>query len=218
MEDVRDMNLRSFMKCMLSPLIEMGDSNMLPTLSLSMDMRLGLYYAAEVYHVGFHFCSRASWEWISVSQGEDAPWLTGNEVMDLEPDMEKLNKHLADYVAGIFPEGYKKDVPPPPETKMPSKYGWLSPEGEFDPSPWGMHEGEAFKIVERNGWEKSDEVDLWRTYLIEERGYVLIDSPGLDGIVVTHTKPLTKAQRAFLFKYFNILGNGMRAEMYREGA
>ena len=209
--------MKDFIEFMFAPLIEMGASNMLPTFSLSMEMRLGLYYVAEVYHVGFHFCTRGSWEWIMLSQGEDGARLTGNEVMDLEPDMEKLNKHLADYVAGIFPEGYKKDAPPPPETKMPSKYGWLSPEGEFEPSPWGMHEGEAFKIVERNGWEKPKEIDLWRTYLIEEKGYVLLDSPGLDGIVVTHTKPLTKEQRAFLFKYFTISGNTIRAEMYREG-
>ena len=48
-----------FMQTMFAPIIEMGGSTILPTFNLNNEMRLGLYYIQEVFHLHFSFCTRA---------------------------------------------------------------------------------------------------------------------------------------------------------------
>ena len=100
--------MKEFLYYLTLPLNKMGGSNMLTMFDLDNDMRLGLYYLMEIYHLGFHHITRGSWEWISLSQGEDGKYLSGDQIKELEPDVEKFNKHKSDFEKGILPEGYVK--------------------------------------------------------------------------------------------------------------
>lgn len=221
--------MKEFLYYLTLPLNKMGGSNMLTTFDLDNDMRLGLYYLMEIYHLGFHYIVRGDWEWIALSQGEDGEHLSGNQIKELEPDVEKYNKHKSDFEKGILPEGYVKANNPEPEKpkveefKYKGKFGWLSPTGEFIASDWGEHEGSAYDILCEKGFE--DEYNEWedrvlrlaRDFLSEVKGWVLIHNPSMDGgYIVTNTKPMTKKQKEFLYDYFMALGNGMRASMYVE--
>lgn len=214
------------------PLRTMGGSNMITAMDLDDDMRLGLYYLMQVYNLGFHHYVRADWEWISLSQGEDGKYLSGNEIIALPMDEEIFNKLKLDFERGIYPEGYKgnKNINKPPvepEFAYTGKFGWLSPSGEFTVSDWGEHEGSAFDIIEEKGFE--DDYDKWdgpygdsdlrlaRDYLCYEKGYVLIHNPSLSGgYEVTDIKPLTKKQKEFLYDYFMAVGLALRASHYIE--
>ena len=112
-------------------------------------------------------------------------------------------------------------------------YGWLAPDGTFTESPWGTHEESAMQIIDdknhRWGHEYSAWIDGWkakdpctehymcRDFLVEEKGYCLIDSPHLCGICVTYEKPLTKKQREFLYEYFYDKGDRAQADAYLRG-
>ena len=112
-------------------------------------------------------------------------------------------------------------------------YGWLAPDGTFTESPWGTHEESAMQIIDdknhRWGHEYSAWMEDWkakapyeehymcRDFLVEAKGYCLIDSPHLTGICVTHKKPLTKKQREFLYEYFYDKGDRAQAESYLRG-
>lgn len=211
---------QKFMQTMFDPLFEMGGSNIIPVFGLTAEKKLGLYYVQEVFHLHFSVCSRADWMWIELKKGENEPALSGNEIMDMNPDLDVLTKHEADFKRGIFPKGYRQSKEAPVQKSEPTgKYGYLSPAGDFEESEWGTHEVAAEKIAERIGWDDRPDwdYDVYRDYLIQEKGYVLIHSPALAGIVVTSHKPLTKKQREFLYGYFTDLGDRMRAEMYLEG-
>lgn len=108
-------------------------------------------------------------------------------------------------------------------------YGWLSPIGEFIPSPWNKHEEYAEKICEENRWDQEfwewfDEEHsvvcitsrLMRDFLVHKKGYCLIHDPTGVGYIVTHQKPLTKKQREFLYDYFVAAGDKIRAREYLE--
>lgn len=211
------------------PLRTMRGSNMITMMDVDDSMRLGLYYLMEVYHLGFHHCVRADWEWIMLSQGEDGEYLSGDQIRELEMDMEVYNKLKNDFNRGIIPEGYKRQASNDQELektefKFTGMFGWLSPTGEFIPSNWGEHEGSAFEIIcekgfedEYDAWEGFDELRLARDFLSYVKGYVLIHNPSNDGgYVVTDNKPLTKKQKEFLYDYFIALGNIMRASHYME--
>lgn len=222
--------MKEFLHYLTLPLNKMGGSNMLTMFDLDNDMRLGLYYLMEIYHLGFHHVTRGDWEWISLSQGENGEYLSGDQIKELEPDAEKYNKHKSDFENGILPEGYVKANNPQPEKpkvekfKYKGKFGWLSPTGEFIVSDWGEHEGSAYLLICTRGFE--DEYDEWdghdglrlaRDYLCEVKGWVLIHNPSLSGgYIVTNIKPITKKQKEFLYDYFIALGNVTRASMYIE--
>lgn len=203
---------------------------MLTLFDLDNDMRLGLYYLMEIYHLGFHHITHGSWEGISLSQGEGGEYLSGDQIKELEPDMEKYNKHKSDFEKGILPEGYVKannpesEKPEHEEFQYKDKFGWLSPTGEFIVSDWGEHEGSAYDIICEKGfedeydeWDGHDELGLAKDYLCEVKGWVLIHNPSMDGgHVVTNIKPMTKRQKEFLYDYFMAIGNGTRACMYIE--
>lgn len=213
------------------PLSIMKNSNMLPVYQLDNDVRLGLYYLMSVYGLGYHHCTRGSWEWICLSKGEDGEYLNREKILELEPDVEVYNRLKDEFDRGILPEGYVKaqeDIeeknPQVKEFEYKEKFGWLSPTGEFTPGDWGHHETEAEKIIKDKGfyseyedWLMNETIGEARDYLSSVKGYVLIHNPSLDGgYVVTHTKPLTKKQREFLYDYFVAIGNIMRASSYLE--
>lgn len=118
-------------------------------------------------------------------------------------------------------------------SKADLDYGWLAPDGTFTESPWGTHEESAMQIIDdknhRWGHEYSAWMEDWkakapyeehymcRDFLVEAKGYCLIDSPHLTGICVTHKKPLTKKQREFLYEYFYDKGDRAQAESYLRG-
>ena len=220
--------MKEFLWYLTLPLNKMGGSNVLTMFDLDNDMRLGLYYVMEIYGLGFHHITRGSWEWIALSKGEDGNHLSGNEILELEPDLEKYNKHKSDFEKGILPDGYVKANNPEPEKpkaeefKYKGKFGWLSPTGEFIVSDWGEHEGSAYDIIcekrlenEYDEWDGHNVLRLARDFLSEVKGWVLIHNPSMDGgYIVTHIKPLTKKQKEFLFDYFTAIGNSMRASMY----
>ena len=222
--------MKEFLYYLTLPMYKMGGSNMLPAFDLNMDMRLGLYYLMEIYHLGVSYFTRGNWEWISVSQGEGCAYLSGDQISELTPDMEKYNKHKSDFEKGILPEAYKKmqnlesEKSKTEEFKYKGKFGWLSPTGEFIASDWGEHEGSAFDILCEKGfedeydeWDGHNELRLARDFLSEVKGWVLIHNPSMDGgYIVTNIKPMTKKQKEFLYDYFIALGNGMRASMYVE--
>lgn len=221
--------MKEFLYYLTLPLNKMGGSNILTMFDLDSDMRLGLYYVMEVYGLGFHHITRGSWEWIALSKGEDGKHLSGNEILELEPDLEKYNKHKSDFEKGILPEGYVKGSNPEPEKpekefQYTGKFGWLSPTGDFIVSEWGRHEADAEKIIKAKGfieeyeeWLMSQPIGEAREYLSEVKGYTLIHNPSMDGgYIVTNIKPLTKKQKEFLYDYFTAIGNGMRASMYMD--
>ena len=223
--------MKEFKWYLTLPLSKMGNSNMLPTYDLDKDVRLGLYYLISIYGLGFHHCVHGSWEWISLSKGEDGKYLNRDEILDLEPDLEMYRKLEDEFNRGIFPEGYKEsqekledENPQIKEFEYKEKFGWLSPTGEYTVSDWGNHECDAEKIIKAKGFY--DDYEDWlmkedtltgeaRDYLSSVKGYALIHNPSLDGgYIVTNSKPLTKKQREFLYDYFLAIGNVMRANRY----
>lgn len=102
-------------------------------------------------------------------------------------------------------------------------WGWLSPTGEFSKGDFGDHEQVAYDIMEAKGWE--DEFDNWesrgvglgRDFLTGVKGYVLLHNPtGMPYTIVSHEKPLTKAQKEFLYDYFMKEGDKARANSFFE--
>ena len=217
-----------FNRFITRPLNKMGGSNILPAMDVDHLMRLALYYIMEIYDLGFHHCFRGSWEWIMLSKGEKGNYLSGEDIFELTPDIEKYNKHKRDFENGIYPPGFvavltANNTTEDKKFEYEGQYGWLSPLGKFFESEWGSHEGAAFEIIKKNGWEddyckwESDVLHLARDYLCVVKGYVLIDNPSMDGgYNVTSMKPLTKKQKEFLYDYFMAVGNAARANYYME--
>ena len=215
-------NKKGFDYYLALPIIKMGSSNMLvPFGSLDDEMKLGIYYLCKIYHIGFHRCVRADWEWFMFSQGEDGDYLSGDQIKKMNMDLQEYNKCKTDFQNGIFPNGYK-GTEHRNEFEYAGKFGWLSPDGTFVISGWGTHESTAYNIVCEKGWEddfvvKKSDLGIAGDYLCEERGYALIHNPCNDGgYIVTNIKPLTKKQKEFLYDYFVALGNRIRAEHYIE--
>lgn len=218
----------NFNRFISRPLNKMGRSNILPIMDVDNEMRLALYYLLEIYGLGCHHCTHGNWEWISLSKGDKSKCLSGNDIFDLTPDVEKYNKHKTDFENGIYPPAFiamlqQNDNTKDKEFEYKGKFGWLSPMGKFLESEWGTHEGAALEIIEKNGWEADYNnwdgyaVDFARDYLCSVKGYVLIHNPSMDGgYIVTNMKPLTKKQKEFLYDYFMAVGNCARANHYIE--
>lgn len=185
-------------------------SNFITTFDLTFDVKLGIYYLAEIYHL-----SLQEGRGILTFQDQSGNCLTADDIRKLTPDYDKYDS---------LREGHKEPLPAFIASAMPEKseqpYGWLSPQGEFIPSEWGCHEESAGDIVEKRGWE--DEFDHKKydgrmgDFLCAEKGYVLIHNPGLDAekYVVTSKKPFTKAQREFLYQYFIEIGQTQQANQF----
>ena len=110
-------------------------------------------------------------------------------------------------------------------------YGWLEPNGTFHPVEWGEHQGWAHHKVLELGFLGEDE-DTWTDTsctvhyrwtgeegdILVDRGWVLLHSPSLGIAQVTQNdvKPLTKAQKDFLFGYYADRGKHDLAQKYLE--
>ena len=200
----------------------LGGGNFIDAYQVTPDLRIGLYYVMELYHLGFSTCEHGSWRIISLHDNEDGPALSAKEITDREIDMTRLHELLEDFNAGELP-GPSSEFEPEKGEKADCDFGWLAPDGEFTESPWGEHEESAEAICAKRGleadyeaWRYTDnDMILYRDYLISARGYCLIHNPSLDGgYIVTHRKPLTKKQCDFLYAYFTDKGDRFKAEMY----
>lgn len=219
---------KDFNRFITRPLNKMGGSNILPIMDVDNEMRLAIYYLMEIYGLGFHHCVRGSWEWLMLSKGDKSNCLSGNDIFELTPDVEKYSKHKRDFENGIYPTAFTAMLQEQNNTKeeefeYKGKFGWLSPSGKFFESEYGTHEGAAIEIIQKNGWVDDYEkrnyeiLNLARDYLCAVKGYVLIHNPSMDGgYIVTNMKPLTKKQKEFLYDYFIAVGNSARAYHYME--
>lgn len=217
-----------FNRFITRPLNKMGRSNILPAMDVDNEMRLAIYYLMEIYDLGFSHCVHGSWEWLMLSKREKGKGLSGEDVFELTPNVEKYNKHKRDFENGVYPPAFVAMLQQNGNTKdkefaHKGEFGWLSPLGKFHESEYGTHEGAAFEIIQKNGWADdygnwdNDILNLAGDYLCAVKGYVLIHNPSMDGgYIVTNMKPLTKRQKEFLYDYFMAVGNGARANHYVE--
>lgn len=97
-------------------------------------------------------------------------------------------------------------------------YGWLAPNGEFYPVEWGEHQSWAHEKVLELGYVGTDNRDVWAdddgnlhmTWtgdegdILVEHGWVLLHNPakGVAKVTSNNAKPMTKAQREFLYGYY----------------
>lgn len=89
-------------------------------------------------------------------------------------------------------------------------YGWLEPSGTFHPVKWGEHEEWACQQVKLKDWFKewtihgSGSVHSFGDFLVYRKGWVLLHNPaqGLARPTMSDTRPMTKAQKEFLFDYY----------------
>lgn len=203
------------------------NTNMIPVFDLDDDLKIGLYYVMKCYNLGFVFQNRGSWQWLSLCDPDTQETFSYKQIIERPFDSECFNKLLNDYMNGIIAgtdawyEKENEEKPEPPK-KNSQPYGILSPSGRFVEGEFGDHEQLAWDIVEENGWHE----DLFEKgsvtasdYLVNEKRYVIIHCPtGEGGYMVTSCpyRPLTNAQRDFLYQYFYDMGDRMRAEFYLE--
>lgn len=92
-----------------------------------------------------------------------------------------------------------------------AEYGWLEPDGTFHKVPWGAHNAWASEYCIKHD-ENDGKYVYACDYLVYEKGWVLIHSPGrmLPQATKSPDKNYTKAQKDFLFDFFN------KHEMYEE--
>ena len=110
-------------------------------------------------------------------------------------------------------------------------YGWLAPNGEFYPVEWGEHQGWAHHKVIELGWIGED-TETWidnegNTHcvwtgeegdILVDRGWVLLHNPakGVAKVTANSARPLTKAQKDFLYGYYADRGLMREAATYME--
>lgn len=199
------------------------NTNMILPQSLTMDMKIGLYYVMEIFHLGFseRDAGPILGRFFTLQEKEGGHALTTAEIVHLPLDMEALEKICLDFNKGILPGPDMEDQEQPKKTSQP--FGWLSPTGEFTEGDWGEHEQVAFDIIEKKGlmedWNNNHpQYYCARDFLSGAKGYVLIHNPtGFGGYIVSHEKPLTKKQKDFLYGYFIDMGDSLIANKYAEG-
>lgn len=208
-------------------------STIITSIDLTDKIREGIFLLTSAYGLGFRMRARADWEWIEICESDDSPALAAADIRSRELNAEKFveaceelaerrknaEKNTEDK-AGKAPAKDKKAEPK-------NEFGWLSPSGNFVPSPFGSHDESAEKIIEENGWEEEfltwsdenrDSAGIERDFLISAKRYVLLhnpNGPAFDAFVTSNDKtPLTKKQKEFLFDYYSKAGNSMRAALY----
>lgn len=163
----------------------------------------------------------------------------GNQLSELADDNERMMRQL-ETLDEILPKKYKKQANDATgETVFPDDnatdiiksfhrtdedYGWLSPTGEFTPVDFGNHEQFALKYL-RKHVALEDTPAIMKKYrssmtdwLIYERNFVLLHNPSMGPAILTRneTRPLTKAQKDFLFDYFTTRGRDADANKIME--
>lgn len=198
----------------------LGNSNYIDMIKMNDDLRIGLFYVMSVYHLGI-----AETEWgfcrmLALKDGEDGKPMGYEDIIKKGMDHDAFDRLYQEFEKGKLP---KIKVEQPKKESQP--FGWLSPTGIFEEGDFGEHEEVAAEIVRKKGWnkefrcwdEENDELKLRRDFLADVKGYCLIHNPyGTGGYIVSHTKPLTKKQKEFLYGYFMDLGDRFKAEQYLE--
>ena len=147
---------------------------------------------------------------------EDCEWL----LEDRRPQEMDMNPLLKSFLE-------QQEI----EDKYDDNYGWLEPNGTFHPVEFAEHQSWAREKVIELGWIGEDR-DSWvdadgNTHyfclgnegdILVEHGWVLLHNPGRGIAFVTSSdeKPLTKAQREFLFGYYTDRGQDDLARKYLE--
>ena len=106
-----------------------------------------------------------------------------------------------------------------PETTT-EDYGWLEPSGKFHEVPFGGHQGWSWKKALELGFSgEAFDRGLGGDVLLEH-GWVLLDNPsmGIAKPTISDTRPMTKAQREFLFDYYTERDHPELAKKYLEEA
>lgn len=202
----------------------LDNSNMIPFYRITEDLRIGLYYVMKTYNVYLTKCKHGEWEWLNVFANEDEE---GNTPLKYENiitrpiNEENLLKIVEDFNNGIIPQVKVLETTEFKTLSNKCEYGWLSPSGEFTPCEFAEHSNEAFKIIKANNWmEEHKVIRDYTDFLIEEKGYIIIHNPydisKEEKPMVNYpiSKNITKAQREFLFDYFNNLGYPKTALYY----
>lgn len=183
------------------------------------DLQIGLYYVMEMFGLGFTYSEHGFYQWITLRASEKGPALTVAEIQAMDINQDRLIELVDDLSAGKLPNQNTKRKNTP---KDHQPFGWLSPRGEFIQGDFGEHEEIAISILKKIHcddlfYEKRAAMcgGTARDFLTEEKGYCLIHNPsGGGGYIVSHTKPLTKAQKEFLYGYFVDIGEHMKANLY----
>lgn len=181
------------------------------------DLRIGIYYVCKLYRLIYSETEWGTCRFLRFHAGEGSPALRAKEILQRDWDEKQFFELYTEFMKGKAPT--VKKVKP---RKRSQSFGWLSPTGIFLESDFGSHEEAAESIIEESDFEK--EFKLWREvnrgrmgrdFLNVVKGYCLIHNPsGSGGYVVSHTKPLTKKQREFLYIYFSDMGDSFKAEEY----
>lgn len=103
-------------------------------------------------------------------------------------------------------------------------YGWLFPDGTFYPVEWGEHQGWAYKWLmnhdpefrHKERYGDRTPIHLAGDYLNERHRAVLLHNPSMGVADVTNPsgRPLTRAQREFLFNYYANMDLDERASAF----
>lgn len=126
---------------------------------------------------------------------------------------------------GEIPDDPLRDALDRLQSDTEKDYGWLSPTGEFYEEDFGGHQRWAYQYIKQTWPEefKTIRAELGSItkagdYLIE-KGWVLIHNPSLGTGMVTQsqTRPLTKAQREYLYDYYMERDKPQKARIYMEG-
>lgn len=206
--------------------VSLRSKNFIEEMEMSPDMRIGLYYVMEIYHLGFAVQDWGNFRTYAMKDGESGPALNACEIRKRDLDSQRLYELLDDFENGILP-GPDKEQERNRERgeKADLDYGWLSPAGDYTESPFGSHEESAYKICTEKHWQEErvtwgdgeGKTGMSRDFLTEVKGYCLIHNPtGAGGYIVTSVKRLTKQQKEFLYQFFIDKGDRFKAEQYLE--
>lgn len=198
----------------------LGNSNFIDITKMDDDLRIGLYYVMNVYHIGFSEMEWGLCRMLQLKEGEDSPPMKYEDIIAKGMDDEVFHRLYQEFQEGKPPE-IKKEKP----KKETQPFGWLSPSGDFIEGDFAEHEEVAERIIEKKGF--GEEYNEWlmknetaytcRDFLSEVKGYCLIHNPaGAGGYIVSNVKPLTKKQKEFLYGYFMDMGDRFKAEQYIE--
>ncbi len=202
----------------------LGSSNYIDPIDMDRDydLRIGMFYVAECFHLDIMRYQHGNWTFYMFCKDNSEKGLRYEEITEGEIDIDIMLKYYTDFDKGILPE--IKIIKGNQEEQKRKEFGWLSPTGKFIESPFGTHEKRANEIIKQRlfneefrKWSKDKkEVGLRRDFLAEVKGYALIHNPNMfsDAYIVTHTKPLTRKQKDFLFGYFADMEDYEMAQRY----
>lgn len=186
------------------------------------DLRYSLYYLMKCMPIEFAVDDNRGL--LLVRHSNTHQLLNAQDILEMISRNEIDDAALTAAIADFRENGLPKSEPDPEIEHEDKEFGWISPMGDFIEAPWGEHEEAAQKIVadknmtaEFKEWKRSEGSLslLARDFLAEVKGYALVHNPSNFGqYIVSHHKPLTKHQKAFLYGYFHDMGMIRQAEKY----